>query len=228
MGFSRQGYWSGLPFPFQTFIGYVDPIATWITVLWRGGDVFWGVPGLYPQDAFLLQLWQPEQPQTFRESVVENRWGKAKQKRLESCSICFEFVAGSPKLMLVPSAWPWATPFEIRVSASTFYHDHPFHPLHTQNPPNPRKQVVCGGGVWGCKFHQTSRGDFSEHQPRSFGWSEIVDYWLIYTVKIKGFSRRGEQVRMGSVMFKISGCQIPERGGITEVGQERWLCLLNI
>ena len=73
----------------------------------------------------------------------------------------------------------------------------------------------------GCKFHQTSRGNFSEHQPQSFRWSEIVDYWLIYTVKIKGFSRRGEQVRMGSVMFKISGCQIPERGGITEVGQER-------
>ena len=48
-----------------------------------------------------------------------------------------------------------------------------------------------------------------------------VDYWLIYTVKIKGFSWSREQVRMGFMMFKILGCQIPERGGITEVGQKR-------
>ena len=56
MGFSRQGYWSGLPFPFPTLIGYVDPIATWIAVLRCSGAVFCGVRGLYPQDAFLLQL----------------------------------------------------------------------------------------------------------------------------------------------------------------------------
>ena len=102
MGFSRQGYWSGLPFPSPTLLGYIDPMAAWIVVLWRGGTVLCGVHGLYPQDASFPQVWQPKQPQTFQESVVENRWEKGKQKWLESCSIYFEFVAGSPRLYAGP------------------------------------------------------------------------------------------------------------------------------